>query len=118
MLDSASEIGLAHLTAAIAVWRYCEASAAYVFGKASGDCTVDAIRDLLRDTPDGCTRTDVSNYFKRHRTKEQLDRALKTLEQDGEIFKEVNLTLGRPSERWFAVVREIGETSERSEPLE
>ena len=36
LLDLRREIGVPHLQAALAVWRYCEASARYIFGDAIG----------------------------------------------------------------------------------
>jgi Protein of unknown function (DUF3987) len=37
LLDSCSVVRLEHLRAALAVWRYCEASARFIFGDALGD---------------------------------------------------------------------------------
>src|SRR5205823_1563547 len=37
LLDGKDQIGEQHLEAALAVWEYCEVSAAHVFGKALGD---------------------------------------------------------------------------------
>ena len=36
LLDGTDKIALAHLKAGLEVWRYCEDSAAYVFGTALG----------------------------------------------------------------------------------
>jgi hypothetical protein len=43
MLDGAADVGLPHLEAALAVWEYCESSAAYIFGDAIGNPIADQI---------------------------------------------------------------------------
>jgi hypothetical protein len=45
LLDGRDEIDEPHLKAALAVWEYCEASAAHIFGDALGDPVAD---DILR----------------------------------------------------------------------
>ena len=45
LLDGQTEIGIPHLRAALAVWEYCEASAAFIFGDSFGDAVAD---DILR----------------------------------------------------------------------
>ena len=47
LLDGATEISLQHLEAGLALWRYCENSARYIFGD-SLDETPDAILSYLR----------------------------------------------------------------------
>jgi hypothetical protein len=37
LLDKANQIDVAHLRAAAAVWNYCDASAARIFGASLGD---------------------------------------------------------------------------------
>ena len=56
ILDGQTEIGVAHLNAALAVWDYCQASAKHIFGEASGDPLVDDILEALtRAGADGLT---------------------------------------------------------------
>ena len=60
LLDLASVIRREHLEAALALWRYCEASAAFVFGDSLGDAVADAILSALRQRLDlGMTRTEM-----------------------------------------------------------
>lgn len=51
LMDRASAIELEHLEAATAVWEYCEASLAYVFGRSTGNRHADALLGQLEDGP-------------------------------------------------------------------
>src|SRR5262249_56231827 len=58
LLDCESMIGRIHLEAALALWKYCEDSARYIFGDAMGDPTADSILAALRGAAEsGLTRT-------------------------------------------------------------
>ena len=59
LLDHCAEIEDVHIHAALALWRYCDRSAAYLFGASVGDRDADAILAALRSTPDGMTRTEI-----------------------------------------------------------
>jgi len=48
LLDLRREICVEHLEAALALWRYCEASARYIFGDAIGNAMADEILRALR----------------------------------------------------------------------
>ena len=48
LLDQSPLITIEHLDAALAVWRYCEASARYIFGDALGDPIADDILQVLQ----------------------------------------------------------------------
>jgi hypothetical protein len=60
LLDSSSLIQAEHLSAGLAVWSYCEASARLIFGDALGDVTADEVLKALRGAANGLTRTEVS----------------------------------------------------------
>jgi hypothetical protein len=102
VLDGAEEIRREHLDAALAVWRYCEDSARYVFGDALGDPTADAILKALRTAEPGLTRTDLRDHFHRRKQEGEITRALLLLHQKGLARFERQDTGGRPVERWFA----------------
>ena len=56
LLDQQESIDVPHLRAALAVWEYCEASAARIFGNALGDPVADEIlRALLQAGSAGMT---------------------------------------------------------------
>lgn len=48
-LDSTAIVQRPHLEAALAVWRYCDASAKYIFGDSTGDPMADRILDALEE---------------------------------------------------------------------
>ncbi len=104
LLDKSAVIRREHLRAALAVWTYCEQSAAYIFGMALGDPAADTIMQALRDVaPAGLTRTEISNVFGRNRDSDQINRALTALREAGRARSEFEETEGRKAERWFAV---------------
>lgn len=73
IVDGSAHIELPHLEAAYALWRYCEASAAHIFGGSTGNGYADRIWHALDDAPDGqMTRTDISGTFGRNVQREVL----------------------------------------------
>jgi hypothetical protein len=102
LLDSSPIIRLEHLSAGLALWNYCEQSARYIFGESLGDPLADEIKRVLDDAPDGMTQTELNNHFKRHKTSEQLARALNVLIARGMVFKTKEETTGRASIRYFS----------------
>jgi len=104
LLDQSGQVQVDHLVAALAVWCYCEASARLIFGGTPGDPVTSRILALLRRSPDGMTRTELSNAFSHNRTAREIDAALKGLESQRQIeaIKETR-ERGRPAERWRAV---------------
>ena len=103
LLDRSEYIRVEHLKAALAVWAYCEASARTIFGDAFGDPVVDELLGELRRSPLGMTRTEIRDFFGRHRSSGEIDRALRTLSSRNfaSSVKEAD-TGGRPTERWTA----------------
>jgi hypothetical protein len=102
-LDKSAEIVDTHVLAALAMWRYCDRSAAYLFGGSLGDRDADAILDALRAKPEGMTRTEIRRVvFQDHRSSDEVARALSLLLRFGLVRQEITQTGGRPAERWFA----------------
>ena len=102
LLDRSRFIQTCHLSAALAVWRYCEDSARYIFGDALGDPTADAILRELRRQQDGLTRNQIRELFSRNRPEVEISRALSFLLENGWVSCVQEQTGGRPSERWTA----------------
>jgi hypothetical protein len=104
VLDCSTSIKLAHLQAALEVWRYCEDSARYVFGDAVGDWTADKILRALRGNPNGLTRDEIRELFHRDKSSEEIERALGLLAERhlAETVRKVTGKRGRPTERWLA----------------
>lgn len=118
LLDRASLVSLSHLQAAVAVWDYCEASCAYLFGGQTGDKTADKILEALVICPEGMTQTEIhEQVFNRHAKASDMARALETLERFGLIQKKSEPGQGRTASRWFASSNELAnsELSEESE---
>jgi hypothetical protein len=103
LLDGTDKIDLPHLTAALALWEYCEASAAHIFGRALGDPMADEISRALQQSPDGMTRTAIRDLFGRNRSADRIGAALALLFSNNRARAETIMTGGRPAETWFPV---------------
>src|SRR5206468_8734339 len=96
------KIDVAHLNAALTVWRYSERSCLFIFGEHYGDKHVDFIMQGLRESENGKTRTEISEYLGRHTSHAEIARALRVIEKLGAGYCETEKTSGRPIERWRA----------------
>ncbi|HPO15412.1 MAG TPA: hypothetical protein PLI09_18355 [Candidatus Hydrogenedentes bacterium] len=115
LLDGSATICRPHLEAGLAVWDYCFQSARFIFGDSLGDPVADCIVTALSNRPQGMTRTDISAMFGRHKTTEQIERALSCLTKHGRIMRKQEQTGGREAERIFlSGTRERSERSEQS----
>lgn len=104
LLDSSSVVARIHLEAALSVWRYCEASARYIFGDAAGNRLADDIMAALRAVgSDGLTQTEINNMFSGHKKSGSITRALNMLYEQGRVSHQQTKTGGRPTTTWFAV---------------
>jgi hypothetical protein len=95
LLDQSTLIQPIHLRAALALWAYAENSARYIFREMTGNEDADAIVEALITSPEGLTRTDVSQFFGRHKTSEVIGQALDLLISLGKVKKEKVPTEGR-----------------------
>ena len=102
LLDMSDTIKVEHLRAGLAVWDYCENSAKYIFGEISGNPLTDQIKKILDEETMGMTRTDINNFFKRHKKSTQIENSLNELLGRGLIFKVEEETSGRPITRWIS----------------
>jgi len=113
-------IGLRHLEAALAVWKFCDQSARYLFGEALGDPVADTILHALKLAGvKGLTRTEMCNLFSRNVPAGEIARALDELSRLG--LAEPNKSSkdrGRPPETWNYVSRcnEQNESNEEALP--
>jgi hypothetical protein len=105
LIDGSGQIDVEHLDAALAVWRYCEASAGQIFGGIIGDRVEAVLLSALRRAgPNGMTRTQIRDLLGRHHQKGEIDRALAMLHLAGtaaRVPSEANG--GRPAELWMAI---------------
>jgi hypothetical protein len=105
LLDRSPEIARVHLEAAFALWRYCDASARYIFGDLVGDPVADAILRALRNVhPNGMSRSDISGLFRNHLAAGKIHAALERLHAAKKVRFEMHKpAIGRPTEMWFIV---------------
>lgn len=108
LLDKSPQVMQPHLLAALEVWKYCEASAQYIFGDALGDPLADDLLRMLRASPYGMTRTELSNALGRNRAGADIGRALEFLAAHGLAISANEQTEGRPAQRWSATKRAAG----------
>jgi hypothetical protein len=104
LLDRAEAIDPEHLEAALAAWRYCEASARYIFGDLLGDPAADTIlQTLRRRKPDGLPKREIYGLFSNKLRAATINAAFGLLERTGKVRCEQQPSSGgRPSEKWFA----------------
>lgn len=100
LLDQSKFFEEKHIRAAVAAWEYCSQSARCIFGDVTGNSTADKIMDKLRDSVDGLTRAQINDLFGGHKAKEDLESALKYLENLRMVTLEKQLTAGRSRETW------------------
>jgi hypothetical protein len=97
LLDGSDVIQLDHLEAALAVWRYCEQSASYVFGDALGDEVADRLLEAVRSAGEqGLDGTEQRDLFSRHAGGKRLETARALLERRDLIVTQTEETGGRP----------------------
>jgi hypothetical protein len=103
LFDESTVVRQEHLGAALALWEYCEASARFVFGVSLGDPVADEIKRALDDSPEGLTKTDISNLFGRNKSANQIGRCLNMLLERGIAFSKKEGTGKKQAERWFSM---------------
>jgi hypothetical protein len=103
-LDRVQQIEDIHVRAALSLWRFCDRSAAHLFGGSTGDPQADAILAALRTKPEGMTRTEISvKVFNRNRSSEEIARALAVLSRHGLAHLGTMTTDGHTTERWRVI---------------
>ena len=106
LLGQSGVIRREHLLAGLAVWRYAEDSARFIFGDATGNPIADDILAGLRTAGSaGMTRTDISKMLNRNVSSPAIQRALDTLDAAGLAACERRQTDGRPQELWLSTER-------------
>ena len=119
LADGSATIGIKHLKAAHAVWRYAEETCGRLFSTSTGDRLSDKVLDLIRKTP-GLGRRELHRSTSNHIKADVLVEILARLSRDGWIERREIDTGGRPAERWFpkGTGCELSELSELSTPSE
>jgi hypothetical protein len=105
VLDRSCVIRVRHLKAALAVWLYCEDSARYLFGDATGNPLADKIYRALRAARIGLTRTQIRDLLGRNVKRDEIDRGLMLLREYGMAVAIFKKTRGRSIELWVSSFR-------------
>ncbi len=81
LLDGTATVAIEHLKAGLAVWRYCEDSARFIFGDSLGNAVADRILGafLRARGTGGMTRTEISKLFQGNEPKSSIEQALTVL---------------------------------------
>ena len=104
ILDLSRTIRRTHIEAALALWAYCERSAAYIFGDSLGDKDADHLLAAIRASPDGLSRTQIrEDVFKKNKASWEIGAILVRLLELDLVRSEVIKTGGRDAERWRAI---------------
>lgn len=98
LLDRSKVIRLEHLRAGLALWRYCEVSAKYIFGSSLGNKIADEIYEALQKSPNGMSRNDIREHFNNNKSSKVIQEALELLIEVGRIENYSKKTFGRPKE--------------------
>jgi hypothetical protein len=103
LLDKSALIRPEHHHAAMAMWKYCEESARWIFGTTTGDRNADKILVALRHAPNGMTKTEISaEVFNRHASSAEIDEALRVLHGLNMVSYRVEVTGGARSNAGFS----------------
>jgi hypothetical protein len=96
-LDGTDVIDVRHQDAALALWRYCAASAEYIFGTALGDPQADHLLGALRAASSrSLDGTEQQDLFGRHLPGRRLKEIRQQLEAAGLARTVEEQTGGRP----------------------
>lgn len=104
LLDQSSYVHPEHLSAAVALWDYCEASARYTFGDAFANPAGEKLMEALKAAPEGLERTLITTrVFGGNKTRAEINGLLSEMLTEGLIHRtKVKGGKGRPKELWRA----------------
>ena len=77
-------------------------SAAWALAQATGDPLAEQLHAALLRSPDGLTRTQLSDLLEHHQPATRIQQALDALQAQGRAHHTRILTAGRPAELWTA----------------
>jgi len=103
VMDKLRCVRLAHLHAAVEIWRYCEESAAYLFEDAPMGGLEVRVEKALRRRRGWTARTDLHRALKGRVTSYRLDRAVASLIESEAIKARTLNTRGRPRTEYRVV---------------
>jgi hypothetical protein len=99
LTDGQAQIDQSHLSAAMAVWFFCEESASQIWGDMLGNDVADAILGALEDAgAEGMSRSEMLALFSRHKKAAHISAGIQLLEQLGKA--EPTKSAGHGERRW------------------
>jgi len=99
-LDRDVCVRVEHLRAALEVWRYCEESAAFIFGGRLEDPVAERLLQALKSAPEGLTKRQMRDVLGHHVKADRMDVALGFLAARDLADGHAEPTGGRPRELW------------------
>ncbi|AZS14569.1 DUF3987 domain-containing protein [Paenibacillus lutimineralis] len=98
LLDMSNVVRVEHLKAALAVWDYCYKSVAFIFGEQelTNDPIISKILSRLKEKSEGLTLTDINDLFKGTVKSDELQGAIKKMQDNGLITVKTIPGRGRP----------------------
>jgi hypothetical protein len=102
LLDRSAVVCVPHLSAALAVWDYCDTSARQIFGTRVGFTLADVLFEALAQR-ESMTTTEIHGVVGRNRKAEDIAGALDQLVQAGKIRSVARPTRGRTATAWEVV---------------
>lgn len=97
LLDQSTELDVTHLRAASALWEYCEATVAHVWGATLGSEHLDRLYAAATKAGTiGLSRTDINGLFSNNLDKREVDDLVARLVGMGLARAESQTTGGRP----------------------
>jgi hypothetical protein len=107
LLDGSTTIEVCHLRAALAVWRYAEASARLIFTEEEAMEPLEkSLLEKITAAP-GINRKKLHKALGGHVQAEAMVNALGKLNAKGKVRSEMLHTGGRPSECWWPVLKPL-----------
>ena len=90
VLDTSKWIRRCHLEAGLALWRYCDQSAGYIFGESLGDPEAEKLLTALQEAGEaGLDQTQIRRQvFRGHKNGTETARILGQLSRSGLVFKD------------------------------
>ncbi|GIP60586.1 phage NrS-1 polymerase family protein [Paenibacillus woosongensis] len=98
LLDLSNIVRVEHLRAALALWDYCYKSVVFIFGEQelTNDPIISKILTRLKGQPEGLSLTDINDLFKGTVKSDELQSAVKKMQDNGLITVKTIPGRGRP----------------------
>lgn len=97
LLDQSAVLHVRHLRSAVALWEYCEATVAHIWGTTLGDPRVDKLFSAVVSAGStGLNRTEINGLFSNNLSKTEVHGLVTRLVDMGLARTDTQATGGRP----------------------